>query len=99
MSAAHRRRLHQRIGEHKDPSRTVRPRSIASELAAHFEQARDLERAIRYLTLAAEHAVQRSANRDAVGYLARAIDLVEAAPASARPCRCCCSSDSARCGA
>jgi tetratricopeptide (TPR) repeat protein len=80
LSASHRTRLHQRIGEYKETVQGSHAGTIAPELAAHFEQARDLKRAILYLTLAAENAVQRSANRAAVGYLSRAIALTQVGP-------------------
>jgi len=46
----------------------------------HFERGRDVSRAIRYLRLAGEIATQRSAAREAVGHLTRALDLLQVEP-------------------
>ena len=54
----------------------------------HFEQARDLPRAVKYLRLAAGNAARRSANQEAIACLTRARQLVdqfeEPAPAEVR---------------
>ena len=61
---------------------------IAGELAVHFEQARDLPRAVKYLRLAAGNAARRSANQEAIACLTRARQLIddfdEPAPADVR---------------
>ena len=46
----------------------------------HFEQGRDPRRAIRYLQAAGEIATQRSAAREAVAHLTRALELLRAQP-------------------
>ena len=56
---------------------------VAAELALHFEQGRDDRAALRYLGVAAQSAILRSASREAIGYLTRALALVPALPADA----------------
>lgn len=55
---------------------------IAAELAVHFEEARDLQRAIRYLVLAVENAERRSANHEALSLARHGVDLLELMPLS-----------------
>ena len=58
---------------------------LASELALHFEEGRDYERATRCLMLAAENAANRFSHRDSVQILRRALELVSVpAPGSNR---------------
>ena len=53
---------------------------IAAQLAVHFSQGRDHCRTVQYLRCAAENAAQRYANREAMGYLIRALGLVDKLP-------------------
>src|SRR5438309_6598503 len=55
---------------------------MAAELAMHFEQGRDYPRAIYYLQQAAENAVQRYANREALVHLTRGLELLKTLPAT-----------------
>jgi len=87
LTGALRARLHQRIGEQKEAARGDETAVIAPELATHFEEARDYQRAIHYLTQAADHAVRRCANRAAVGYLSRALAVAERGPEEERTSR------------
>jgi len=50
---------------------------IAAELASHFERGGDLGSAIEYYDKAAAAAASQGANREAVGYLDRALALLE----------------------
>ncbi|MEW6211558.1 MAG: AAA family ATPase, partial [Acidobacteriota bacterium] len=84
IGAARRAQLHQRIGERGETSYLDRALEISGELAMHFEQSRDHRRAIYYLRAAAENSARRYANREAVGYLTRALDLIERLPAEER---------------
>jgi hypothetical protein len=72
--------LHRRLGERLEVAYGECSSEIAAELALHFEQGRDAQRAIKYLQLAAEQTAQRLANREAIGYLRRALSLVERLP-------------------
>jgi tetratricopeptide (TPR) repeat protein len=55
-------------------------RERAAVLAVHFEQGRDGPRALRYRHQAAESALQRSAFREAVEHLTRALHLLDTVP-------------------
>jgi predicted ATPase len=72
--------LHRRIGERVEAGFGQRAAEVATELAMHFERGRDGNRAIRYLRLAGEIAAQRSATREAVGHLTKALELLQAEP-------------------
>jgi DNA-binding winged helix-turn-helix (wHTH) protein/tetratricopeptide (TPR) repeat protein len=77
----HRRlRMHRRIAERGIEIYGARVGEIAAELAVHFETARDHAAAVRYLRLAGENAARRNANREALGLLTRAFDLVARLP-------------------
>lgn len=77
---ARRLRLHQRVAERGIAVYGSRVGEIAAELAVHFEQARDYRSAIEHLRGAADNAARRYANREAVGHLIRAFDLVNRLP-------------------
>jgi DNA-binding winged helix-turn-helix (wHTH) protein len=53
---------------------------MASEMALHFENAREFDRAASYLMLSAENAARRFAHRDSVQSLAHALDLIARVP-------------------
>ncbi|HXG05681.1 MAG TPA: AAA family ATPase [Candidatus Binatia bacterium] len=72
--------LHRRIGEGLERLPGLRGEEMAAELAMHFERGRDPLRAVRHLARAARTAVQRSAHREAIDLLERALDLVPALP-------------------
>jgi tetratricopeptide (TPR) repeat protein len=76
------RRLHQAIGERLEAAYGGRTMDIASELAAHFERSRDVERAIRYHGEAAAHAGSRLANKEVRLHLQAALDLLQSQPES-----------------
>ena len=83
LSGLHRSKLHRRLGEHLTPICTAGKPELASELALHFEEGRDYERAARYLMLAADNAANRFSQRDSIQILRRALKLVHAlAPGS-----------------
>jgi len=87
VAAARRIRLHRQIGEYEEVVYRDRARGAAAELAIHFEQGRDWGRAVQYLRQAAANALQRYANREAVSYLTRALNLVEQWPDQAEQVR------------
>src|SRR5262249_61576895 len=84
ISPARRRAFHRLIGEREEIGYGDRARDIAADLAAHFEQAGADRRAVRYLTEAANPAIQRHANTEAAGYVGRALDLAERLPGAER---------------
>ncbi|MGH8558294.1 MAG: ATP-binding protein, partial [Methylococcales bacterium] len=77
LTPAYRVSLHRRLGERLEAAYSNQSGEIAAELARHFEAGRDFLKATHYLRLAAEEAVGRFANREAIGYLTRALELVE----------------------
>jgi predicted ATPase/DNA-binding winged helix-turn-helix (wHTH) protein len=82
MAAARRVRLHQRIGERLEEAYGAHADDMAAELAMHFEQSRDYPRAIHYLQQAAENAVRRHANREALAHLTKGLELLKTRPAT-----------------
>jgi len=78
IQAARRLRYHERIGRLGEKLFGARVSDVASELAMHFEGARDAERAVRYRLLAAENDSRRFANREASEQLERALTLLDA---------------------
>lgn len=74
------RRLHQSVGEELEAAYAGRTRSFASELAAHFDRSRDVERAIRYHGEAAKHAGSRLAYQEARLHLQAALAHLQSLP-------------------
>src|SRR5215472_4159224 len=66
VPAGQRSSLHKWIGEREEQAHGDRARTIAAELAVHFERGRDYRKAIRYLQQAGENALRRSANMEAI---------------------------------
>jgi predicted ATPase/DNA-binding winged helix-turn-helix (wHTH) protein len=77
-----RSQIHGRIGERGEEIYGDRVGEIATELAVHFEQARDSERAVKYLLLAAENAARRSADHEVISLAHRGLEILEGLPAS-----------------
>jgi DNA-binding winged helix-turn-helix (wHTH) protein/predicted ATPase len=71
---------HLRIGERKETAYRDRVGEIAAELAVHFEQGRDYGRAVQYRGQAAQKALRRSANREAIDHLTTGLKLLETLP-------------------
>ena len=57
-----------------------KPSERAVELARHFEQGRDYERAVRYRRLAAENALDRWAYYEAISHLIRGVEILNRLP-------------------
>lgn len=77
-----RSQIHGRIGERGEAAYGESVAEIAAELAVHFEQSRDLVRAVKYLQMAAENAAGRSAHREAVALARRGLELLQTLPDS-----------------
>jgi hypothetical protein len=60
----------------------VRVAEQAAKLAMHFDQGRDYGRAAPYRRQAAENALQRHAYHQAMGHLARGLEVLQTLPAS-----------------
>jgi len=73
-------RLHREIGARLQAGYAGEARQHATELAVHFVQGRDTRRAVRYLRLAAEQALHRSAHREAIAPLTTALALLRTWP-------------------
>ena len=80
VAEARRVRLHALIGEHGERVYGNQANEIAAELAMRFEEGRDYERSIRYLRQAAENAVRRFANHEAISLARRGLDLLKSLP-------------------
>ncbi len=79
-----RARLHLRIGERLEALVSQHESEVAAELAGHFEQGGDWQRAVKYLRLAADTAGRRFEPRQAVQILEHALDLVRRPPEAAQ---------------
>ncbi|MCE7984358.1 MAG: hypothetical protein DYG89_24555 [Caldilinea sp. CFX5] len=73
-------RLHQQIGLRIERGYSGQEQERAAELAVHFVQGRDFGRAIHYLQLAAQHALQRSAPCEAIEQINRGLELLRNLP-------------------
>jgi len=77
-----RAQIHGRIGQSGEAIYGDRVGEIAAELAMHFEQARDMPRAVKYLLQAAENATHRSAQHEAAGLASRGLSALASLPDS-----------------
>jgi DNA-binding winged helix-turn-helix (wHTH) protein/tetratricopeptide (TPR) repeat protein len=80
VTPGRRARLHRRIGAWAEGAYGDRVKEIATELALHFEQGRDYQRAVHYLRQAAETALKRSANTEAIAHLTKGLELLKTLP-------------------
>ena len=80
VSLTQRQQWHLRMGERLEVAYARDPHAVAAELARHFEQGRDYAKAIRYLQLAGEQAVRRSAHHEAASYLTKGLELLQTLP-------------------
>ena len=69
LTSARRTGLHLSIGKRIESAYLERVSEIAPELARHFEQGRDFERALKYREQAAARALKQSAPREAIEHL------------------------------
>jgi predicted ATPase/DNA-binding winged helix-turn-helix (wHTH) protein len=79
-TSAQRALLHRRIGLRKETGHGAGAVEIAHQLACHFEEGRDHERAVHHLARAAATATGRRAPREAIGYLERALAILRTLP-------------------
>jgi DNA-binding winged helix-turn-helix (wHTH) protein/tetratricopeptide (TPR) repeat protein len=85
LSGLHRSKLHRSLGERLMPICDAGKPELASELAMHFEEGRDYERAARCLMLAAENAAHRFSHRDSIQILRCSLELVSAPALGSNP--------------
>ncbi|BBA32369.1 adenylate cyclase / guanylate cyclase [Methylocaldum marinum] len=84
LAPGRRMQLHRSTGEWLENSYGGKAQKIAAELANHFELGRQSSKAISYLSLAAENALHRYANREAIHYFSHALSLAESLPKEER---------------
>lgn len=84
LATARRVRLHGLIGERLEIGYVAQTSEIAADLAAHFIEARDTNRAVHYLHLVAKNALQRQAVKEAIDHLSRGMTLLNSLPASGK---------------
>src|SRR5262249_53126831 len=85
-----RQQLHGRIAEVLEKSFTQTVETQPEVMAHHLAQAGLTEPAIDYLQRAAQRAIQRSANAEAIRHLERALELLRSLPDSAERTRVAC---------
>jgi DNA-binding winged helix-turn-helix (wHTH) protein/tetratricopeptide (TPR) repeat protein len=83
LPAMRRSQIHGRIGQSGEAIYRSRVGEIAAELAMHFEQARDPNRAVKYLLQAAQNATHRSAQYEAAALARRGLQAIESLAPSA----------------
>jgi DNA-binding winged helix-turn-helix (wHTH) protein/tetratricopeptide (TPR) repeat protein len=85
LSSLSRSKLHLRLGERLRPICDGGKRELAAEVALHFEEGRDHERAAHYLVITAQNAADRFSQRDAIQILRRALELVAVSTPDSSP--------------
>ena len=80
LGAGRRVRLHQRLGECLETAYGAQAGEIAAELAEHFVRGQDTQRAVHYLHQAAENALHRCAQVEAINHLTRGLELLTTLP-------------------
>lgn len=80
VPAGRRSHLHCLIGIELEKAYGARVQDNAHQLAHHFQYGGDNARAVRYLRLAAEQALRRSAHREALTLLQAGLKLIEEQP-------------------
>ena len=73
-------RWHRQMGARLEAGYGARARELAAELAEHFVRGRDTERAVQYLHMAGEQALQRSAHQEALRHLTQGLELLPTLP-------------------
>jgi len=76
IPAGWRRRLHGRIADRLEHGFPGRAREAAAALAMHWERAHDAHRAAHYYRLAAEMALRRAANAEAITHVRRGLEAL-----------------------
>jgi predicted ATPase len=82
-----RKLLHERAGQALESMFADQLEEHVTQLAHHYSHSADLKKALHYLQRAAQYAVQRSANAEAIVHLETALDLLETLPDGAERLR------------
>jgi predicted ATPase len=80
VPVARRAQRHRQIGLQLEAGYGPQAQEIAAELAMHFVQGREAQRAVQYLRLAGENALRRNAHQEAVGQFTAALELLATLP-------------------
>lgn len=88
VGPARQAQLHQRIGERQEAAYGARANDVAVELVSHFGRGRDHKRAVHYMSVAGELALQRSAYREAIEHFKGALALLPELPDEHERLRC-----------
>jgi tetratricopeptide (TPR) repeat protein len=72
--------LHERTANQIEVLFKLRLEDYYGDLARHYRRSDNRQKAVEYLQLAGQQAIQRSANAEAINYLTSALELVKAAP-------------------
>jgi predicted ATPase len=83
LRAMRRSQIHHRIAESEAEIYGARNSEIAAELAMHFEQSRDWERALEHIIQAASNASWKSAHHEAAELARRGLTMQKSLPRSA----------------
>lgn len=73
-------RWHQSIGVRLEAAYGARVQEVVAELALHFVRGRDVPRAVYYLQVAGEQALQQNAYQEAMRHLTTGLDLLQRLP-------------------
>jgi predicted ATPase len=82
LGTARRQHVHRRIGTRLEAGYGAQAKTIAPELARHFECGGELQRAVHYWQQAAENAARRNAYPEALAHLTRGMELLVTLPDS-----------------
>jgi predicted ATPase len=80
IAEARKVRLHRVLGEQLEIGYGAKAPEIAAELAMHFEQGRDYQRAVQHLEQAGKNALQKNAPQEAVVHLTKGLELLKTLP-------------------
>jgi len=80
LLSAQRSILHERTGQAIETLFPDRLKEYCSELAHHYSQSGNVPKAVEYLQLAAQQALQRSAQLEGIGHLNAALDMLKMLP-------------------
>src|SRR5262249_11487223 len=83
LGPARRRSTHRRVADVLEQLHESNPAPVAAQIASHLDQTGDAVPAVRWYQRAADVALARYANAEAVRLLSRALDLVRTRAASA----------------
>ena len=81
-----RKLLHERMGAAIEALFADKIHEHLGDLAHHYARSANRQKAVEYLRLAGEQALQRSANAEAINHLTSALEILKALPDTPRTC-------------